>query len=171
MIDGLVNIVLLLLLTVLVLVHELGHFIAARRAGVTVHEFGIGFPPRAKVLFKRGDTIYTLNWLPVGGFVRLEGEERSPADGTPDERPQPPPAHPDAGDPHSFINQPLRTRLWILFAGVAVNFVLAWIIFTFVALLAQPLWKVRVADVQPGSPAAVAGLAGGEYVGDDAAAH
>ena len=89
MIDGLINIaLLLLLLSGLVLLHELGHFVAARRAGVTVHEFGIGFPPRAKVLFKRGDTIYTLNWLPIGGFVRMEGEERSPADGTPDDEVQ-----------------------------------------------------------------------------------
>ena len=163
--DGLINIVLLLfLLTVLVLLHELGHFIAARRAGVTVHEFGIGFPPRAKVLFKRGDTIYTLNWLPIGGFVRLEGEERSPADGTPDEETDRERPHPDADDPRAFVNQPLRTRLWILFAGVAVNFVLAWLIFTLVAMLAQPIWKVRVADVQPDSPAATAGLSGGEYL-------
>ena len=91
--DAIINLVLLLLvLTILVLLHELGHFVAARRAGVTVHEFGIGFPPRAAVLFKRGDTIYTLNWLPIGGFVRLEGEERSPADGTPDEAPEPEPS-------------------------------------------------------------------------------
>lgn len=167
--DAIINLVLLLLvLSVLVLLHELGHFITARRAGVTVHEFGIGFPPRAKVLFKRGDTIYTLNWLPVGGFVRMEGEERSPADGTPDdaevqlqsERAD----HVESLDPNAFSNQPLRTRLWILFAGVAVNFVLAWLIFTLVALLAQPIWKIRVADVQPDSPAAAAGLMGGEYV-------
>ncbi len=163
--DAIINLVLLLvLLSVLVLLHELGHFVAARRAGVTVHEFGIGFPPRAKVLFKRGDTIYTLNWLPIGGFVRLEGEERSPADGTVDEEPAGEPSHPDAADPRAFVNQPLRTRLWILFAGVAVNFVLAWLIFTLVAMLAQPIWKVRVADVQPDSPAAAAGLVGGEYL-------
>jgi regulator of sigma E protease len=168
MIDGLINLVLLLtLLTVLVLLHELGHFIAARRAGVTVHEFGIGFPPRARVLFTRGDTTYTLNWLPIGGFVRMEGEERSPADGTPDEEPQLTPEradHVESLDPHAFVNQRLRTRLWILFAGVAVNFVLAWLIFTLIALLAQPIWKVRIADVLPDSPAATAGLSGGEYV-------
>ncbi|MEX1297143.1 MAG: site-2 protease family protein [Candidatus Limnocylindrales bacterium] len=166
--DAIINLVLLLaLLTVLVLLHELGHFVAARRAGVTVHEFGIGFPPRAAVLFRRGDTVYTLNWLPIGGFVRMEGEERSPADGTPDEEPQLQPEradHVESLDPNAFTNQPLRTRLWILFAGVAVNFVLAWLIFTLVALLAQPIWKVRVAEVQPDSPAAAAGLVGGEYI-------
>ena len=148
MIDGVINLVLLLtLLTVLVLPHELGHFIAARRAGVTVHEFGIGFPPRARVLFTRGDTTYTLNWLPIGGFVRMEGEERSPADGTPDDEPQLTPERADeveSLDPNAFVNQRLRTRLWILFAGVAVNFVLAWLIFTLIALLAQPIWKVRI---------------------------
>lgn len=169
--DGIINLVLLLLvLTVLVLLHELGHFIAARRAGVTVHEFGIGFPPRAKVLFKRGDTVYTLNWLPIGGFVRMEGEERSPADGTPDEdEPQLQPEradHVESLDPNAFSNRPLRTRLWILFAGVAVNFVLAWLIFTLIALLAQPTWKVRLAEVMPDSPAAAAGLVGGEFVED-----
>jgi regulator of sigma E protease len=166
--DAIVNLILLLLtLTVLVLLHELGHFITARRAGVTVHEFGIGFPPRARVLFKRGDTIYTLNWLPIGGFVRMEGEERSPADGTADEEPQLQPEradHVESLDPNAFSNRPLRTRLWILFAGVAVNFVLAWLIFTLIALLAQPTWKVRLAEVLPDSPAAAAGLVGGEFV-------
>jgi regulator of sigma E protease len=166
-IDVIVNIVLLLaLLTVLVLVHELGHFVVARRAGVTVHEFGIGFPPRARVLFQRGDTTYTLNWLPIGGFVRMEGEERSPADGTPDE-PQLRPERSDEReslDPHAFVNQKLRTRLGILFAGVAVNFFVAWLIFTLIAFAAEPTWKVRVNEVMPGSPAEAAGLVGGEYV-------
>jgi regulator of sigma E protease len=168
MIDGLIDIILLLaLLTVLVLIHELGHFIAARRAGVTVHEFGIGFPPRARVLFRRGETVYTLNWLPIGGFVRMEGEERSPADGTPDEMPPPQPdraAVVESLDPRAFVNQPLRTRLGILFAGVGVNFVLAWLIFTLIAFAAQPIWKVRIADVMPDSPAAAAGLVGGAYI-------
>jgi regulator of sigma E protease len=104
--------------------------------------------------------------------VRLEGEERSPADGTPDGAPdgEPPQLEPEAAaaieslDPKAFVNQSLTTRLRILFAGVAVNFVLAWLIFTLIALLAQPIWKVRVADVTPDSPAAAAGLVGGEYI-------
>ncbi len=87
MFDGLINILLFLsILTILVLLHELGHFVTARLAHVKVHEFGIGFPPRARVLFTRGDTTYTLNWLPIGGFVRMEGETVSPADGTEFER-------------------------------------------------------------------------------------
>jgi regulator of sigma E protease len=173
MIDGIINVVLLLaVLTGLVLVHELGHFVTARRAGVKVHEFGIGFPPRAKVLFKRGDTTYTLNWLPIGGFVRLEGEEASPADGS---RPEGDEAAAPRGaadglpereslDPRAFVNQPLRTRLVILFAGVAVNFVLAWVIFALIAFVAQPTWKVQLADVTPGSPAEAVGLVGGQVI-------
>jgi regulator of sigma E protease len=170
MTDGLLNLLILLLtLTGLVLLHELGHFVAARLAGVTVHEFGIGFPPRAKVLFRRGDTTYTLNWLPIGGFVRMEGEERSPADGTVDEEDEPDlrPERADeleSLDPNAFVNQSLAKRLTILFAGAGVNFAIAWVIFTLVALVAQPVWKVRVADVIPDSPAAAAGVSGGELI-------
>jgi len=147
MIDGLINILILLAILVgLVLVHELGHFVMAKRAGVKVHEFGIGFPPRAAVLFRRGETTYTLNWLPIGGFVRLEGEEG------------------ESADSRAFVNQKLRTRLRILFAGVVVNFVLAWVIFTLIALVAQPTWKVRLGEVLPDSPAALAGLVGGQFI-------
>jgi regulator of sigma E protease len=145
--DTLINIAILLLVLVgLVLVHELGHFVLAKRAGVKVHEFGIGFPPRAAVLFRRGETAYTLNWLPIGGFVRLEGEEG------------------ESVDSRAFVNQKLGTRLRILIAGVVVNFVLAWVIFTLIAMFAQPTWKVRLGEVLPDSPAAAAGLVGGQYV-------
>ncbi len=167
MTDGLINIVILLaLLTGLVLLHELGHFVAARLAGVTVHEFGIGFPPRARVLFRRGDTVYTLNWLPIGGFVRMEGEERSPADGTPDDHEQPAldaerSDEVESLDPHAFVNQSLTRRLLILLAGAGVNLVIAWLIFTLVAFAAEPIWKVRVNEVMADSPAEAAGLNGG----------
>lgn len=172
MIDGVTNIVtLLLVLTGLVLLHELGHFVAARMAGVRVHEFGIGFPPRARVLFKRGDTTYTLNWLPIGGFVRMEGEEPSPADGTePEGDREEPQLQPERAveveslDPRSFANQSLSKRLAILMAGVGVNFVIAWLIFTFIALVAQPIWHVRLGEVMPDSPASRAGLIGGQFV-------
>src|SRR5664279_1356851 len=63
------------LLTAIVVIHEAGHFVTARLARIRVHEFGIGFPPRARILRSKGETIYTLNWLPIGGFVRLEGED------------------------------------------------------------------------------------------------
>ena len=64
----------LLILTILVVLHELGHAIVAKRNGVEVEEFGIGFPPRAKVLGKVKGTLVTLNWLPLGGFCKMKGE-------------------------------------------------------------------------------------------------
>ncbi len=145
--NGLIDVLLLLaILVVLVVIHEVGHFVMARRAKVTVHEFGIGFPPRAKVLGHDGETLYTLNWLPLGGFVRLEGEDG------------------ESDDPRSFVRQSLGTRLIILLAGVAMNFLLAFILFALIAGLADPSGTVRVAEVQPGSPAAQAGLQGGRQI-------
>jgi regulator of sigma E protease len=131
----------------LVLVHELGHFVTARLAGVRVLEFGIGFPPRAKVLRAKGETLYTLNWLPIGGFVKLEGEDG------------------DAGDdPRSFVRARLPTKLIILVAGVAMNLVTAFLIFTLIALVATPFVGLRFNEIQPGSPAATAGLKPGEAI-------
>ena len=149
--NGLIDILLLLVILVaLVVIHEFGHFIVARRAGVTVHEFGIGFPPRAKVLGTDSKgTTYTLNWLPIGGFVKLEGEDG------------------DSDDPNSFTRQGLPTRLTILLAGVVMNILLAFLIFTLIAAFADPVANARVGFVQPGSPAAVAGLQGGVQTGTD----
>src|SRR5262245_2525979 len=72
---GLAIVAFLIVLGPVVLIHELGHFLALRAIGVTVLEFGLGFPPRALKLFERGGTIYSLNWLPIGGFVRPLGED------------------------------------------------------------------------------------------------
>ena len=116
----------------LVLVHELGHFVTARLAKVRVLEFGIGFPPRAKVLANKGETVYTLNYLPIGGFVKLEGE-----DGT------------DAQDPRSFSSQGLPTKLIILIAGVVMNVALAFVIFTGIALGGDPTIGVTATTIQP----------------------
>jgi regulator of sigma E protease len=68
--------VFLIILSILVLVHEFGHFLVAKKLGIKVEEFGIGFPPRA-LSFKRGETIYSINWLPIGGFVKLYGEDEA----------------------------------------------------------------------------------------------
>jgi regulator of sigma E protease len=68
----------IVILVVLIVVHELGHFIVAKIFRVRVDEFGLGYPPRAYSLGKIGDTEYTLNWIPFGGFVRLFGEEGTP---------------------------------------------------------------------------------------------
>ena len=151
-VDGFINVVLLLaILVVLVLIHEFGHFIVARRADVKVHEFGIGFPPRAGILKRGKETLYTLNWLPIGGFVRLEGE-----DGVSD-------------DPRSFVRKPLGTRLIILLAGVGMNLLLAWVLMSAIAYIDDPSVRVRVdalpasADGAP-SPAAQARLVVGDTI-------
>lgn len=136
-----------LILGALVVIHELGHFVTARLANVRVLEFGIGFPPRAKVLRAKGETLYTLNWLPIGGFVKLEGEDGNATD-----------------DPRSFASQGLVTKLLILVAGVVMNVVLAFAIFTSIAWLATPYVGVRFHEVQAGSPAEGAGLVAGDAI-------
>jgi regulator of sigma E protease len=137
----------LVILGGLVLVHELGHFLTARAARVRVLEFGIGFPPRARVLRSKGETLYTLNWLPIGGFVKLEGEDGGSRE-----------------DPRSFSAQPLWLRLLILVAGVAMNAIVAFVIFVGIAWLATPLAGVTIPTIQADSPAARAGLVGGDSI-------
>lgn len=135
------------ILGALVVIHELGHFITARLARVRVLEFGIGFPPRAKILRSKGETLYTLNWLPIGGFVKLEGEDGD-----------------RSGDPRAFSAQSLPVRLLILVSGVVMNVLLAFAIFTGIVWLASPLAGIRFHEVEPGSPAAQAGLAPGDAI-------
>ncbi len=148
LLQALITIVLFLaILGVLVLVHEVGHYVTARLANVRVLEFGIGFPPRAKVLRSEGETLWTLNWLPIGGFVKLEGEDGDVPD-----------------DPRSFSNAPLPTRIVILVAGVAMNVVLAFAIFAAIAFTGDPTIGVRAGVVEPASPAAQAGLRPGDVV-------
>lgn len=148
LLQSIITIVLFIaILGILVVIHELGHFVTARIAKVRVLEFGIGFPPRAKVLSNRGETVYTLNWLPIGGFVKLEGED---GDG--------------AEDPRSFSAQPWLLKMVILVAGVAMNVVLAFVIFTGIALVGDPTIGVRVGAVQDGSPAAGAGIVAGDGI-------
>jgi regulator of sigma E protease len=131
----------------LVLIHEIGHFVTARLYNVRVLEFGIGFPPRARVLRSGGETLWTLNWLPIGGFVRLEGEDG------------------DAGDdPRSFSAQSLPVRLAILVAGVVMNILLAFVIFFGIAWLASPVIGFQIGTVEGSSPAATAGLEPGDTI-------
>jgi regulator of sigma E protease len=147
-IQSIITIVLfIVILGTLVIIHELGHFVVARLARVKVLEFGIGFPPRAKVLRSKGETLYTLNWLPIGGFVKLEGEDGN-----------------DAQDPRSFAAQRYLTKIVILVAGVAMNVVLAFAIFTGIALIGDPTLGFKVAVVQADSPASAAGIQAGDVV-------
>ncbi len=113
----------ILLFIGLVVIHEFGHFIAARRGGVDVEEFGIGFPPRAwkkRIKSEKGDYDFTLNWLPLGGFVRLKGESDS------------------ATELGSFGAAPLSTKVKIMVAGVLMNLLAAFVLFTLVAWAGMP---------------------------------
>ncbi len=105
------------LLSVLILIHEWGHFYAARKAGVTVEEFGFGLPPLAKILFTWKGTQFSLNWIPFGGFVRLKGESAL------DKK-----EHMASG---SFGAASIPSKVFILCAGVLMNFLLALVILTF----------------------------------------
>ncbi|HEX5451275.1 MAG TPA: M50 family metallopeptidase [Candidatus Limnocylindrales bacterium] len=150
--DALLNIAIVLaILVALVVVHEFGHFLVAKRAGVLVHEFGIGFPPRAAILHRGQETLFTLNWLPLGGFVRLEGEDG------------------DSADPRSFSRQPMRIQTTILVAGVAMNLLAAWLIFALVAGLDDPTVTIPVDYVFPDTPAAQVGLVGARDSADQGA--
>lgn len=131
-------------LAVLILAHEAGHFAAAKLFGVRVEEFGIGFPPR---LFsrRRGETEYSINALPLGGFVRLAHE-----DGV-------------SSDPRSFPAQKAWKKLLILVAGIVVNIAVAWLLFGIVFSIGAPR-GIAVSGVAPDSPAAAAGIKSGDLV-------
>ena len=133
----------LAVLTVVVLVHEFGHFAAAKAFGIKVNEFGWGFPPRLIRLFRKGETEYTINVIPLGGFVKLEGEN-------------------DPSNPRSFAAQSVGVRFIVLVAGVFMNVVLAIVLLS--ALFLFTVGELRVGDADPGSPADVAGLLPGDAI-------
>lgn len=176
-------------LSVLVSVHEWGHFFTARRFGVKAEEFGFGFPPRILGFYKnrlnrwrfvRGTrdwdgldsevaeelrpatkaTIYSLNWLPIGGFVKIKGENGD-----------------SRQSPDSFAAKKIWQRITILAAGVVMNFLLAWILFSAAYLMGSPQTtsdlgknarvsnqQVVVTAISPNSVAAAAGLQPGDII-------
>jgi regulator of sigma E protease len=141
------------ILVVLVLVHELGHYIVAKRAGITVEEFGIGFPPRIASVTWHG-TRYSLNWIPLGGFVRMLGEDgdvevrRLRESGLTE-------AEIERAMEGAFNRRPIWIRIAVLLAGVAMNFILAAALFA--AALSMPSLvgegPLTITDIQPDSPA------------------
>jgi len=144
----------LVILTVLVLIHEAGHFFVAKLIGVNVEEFGMGLPPRIFAK-KIGSTEYSLNWLPIGGFVKLSGEDAE--DGTSAKL---------KNVKQYFFARSKKERAAILCAGVFMNFILAVGITMFLLTsgIQEPSGRVHLEKVVSGSPAAEAKLAVNDIV-------
>ncbi|OGG01903.1 hypothetical protein A2Z33_01530 [Candidatus Gottesmanbacteria bacterium RBG_16_52_11] len=150
-------IVFFIILSILVFVHELGHFTVARLLGVKVEEFGFGLPPRIAGWQVRG-TVYSLNWLPIGGFVKLAGEDEDEDTAGSRIRQFKPREY--------FFARSKKERSLILIAGVSMNFLVA-VILTAVLLLTgvrEPAGRVHIERVLPGTPAEAAGLTSGDII-------
>lgn len=140
-------VVFILVLSALVLIHELGHYWSARALGIRVKELGIGFPPRL-VSVQRGGIDYSINMIPFGGFVKLDGED-------------------DPTIPRGFAGKPIWARAIVIAAGSIMNLVLAWAIFS--VLVALPFERPESGDivvqaVVTDSPAALAGVQPGDHI-------
>src|SRR3989338_10684278 len=156
-------IVFLLILTVLVLIHEAGHFFVAKKLGIKVEEFGFGLPPRAFGI-KKGETTYSINWLPIGGFVKLYGEDQAGAGKITNQKSQIT-NHKDIN--RAFFSRPVWQRALVVGAGVVMNFLLAVLILTYffgISGVQSPGNKVFVTDVVKDSPAQKAGLKTGDQI-------
>jgi len=152
--------VFLLVLTVLVLVHELGHFFVAKKFKIKVEEFGFGLPPRIWGK-KIGETVYSINWLPIGGFVKLYGEDEAGAGRISSK------ISSVINKSRAFYTRPAWQKALVVIAGVFMNFVLSVVIISFlfaVAGAAMPGDKVTISQVVKGSPADLAGLKEGDRI-------
>ncbi len=154
-------IVFVVILGLLVFVHELGHFVAAKRSGMKVDEFGFGFPPKIFGI-KRGDTVYSINLIPLGGFVKIVGENG------------------ESSDPQAFGHKPAWQRFIVLVAGVTMNVVLAWALISLALGIGWPTLigedgkvpdnaklnnvSVGILEVADNSPAKEAGLKPEDYI-------
>lgn len=164
-------IIFIIILSALVIVHELGHFLVARYFGIRVDEFGLGFPPRAKKLFVWKDTPFTLNWLPFGGFVKIFGENptetepRSDLKGSQGQTLVP---------PDSFQSRNRGVQALVLVAGVFGNFLFAWLLISLGFITGLPVSsdfpvpvensRTTITLVLPESPAFLAGLKSGDTI-------
>jgi len=152
----------LTVLAVLILSHELGHFIFAKKNGIRVDEFGFGFPPRL-FKFRKGETIYSINLIPFGGFVKIYGE-----DGLTDSPQE---------ETRSFASKSVGTRAIIIAAGVVFNLILAWILFSSGLMTGLPAStsafpnakeikdiKITIIEIAKNSPAELGGLKPGDEI-------
>jgi regulator of sigma E protease len=139
-------VIFLALIAVLILAHEFGHFITARLSGVKVEEFGIGFPPRL-LSFKGGETIYSLNAIPLGGFTKMLGEE-------------------DPTLPGSLASKSIAARFLVLSAGSMMNILLPILLFTIAFMIPHDMLseKVQIEEVASGSPAQSAGIESSDII-------
>ncbi|MES2668066.1 MAG: RIP metalloprotease [Patescibacteria group bacterium] len=153
-------IIFILVLIALIVVHEFGHFVVAKWSGMRVDEFGLGYPPKAWSR-KIGETEYTLNWLPFGGFVKIFGEDPEPG---------------EEHAPRSFGSKPKILQALVLVAGIGMNLLFAYLLITLTLGLGTtraltdeeatraPDAVLAVASAPENSPGAVAGLRAGDYI-------
>ncbi len=135
----------ILVLSPIIIIHELGHFWAARAFGIKVEEFGLGFPPRAKTLFEHKGTKFSLNWIPLGGFVRPAGED-------------------DPTIPGGLASASKTARLVTLSAGAIMNFILAFFILWGVFLYGPAEREMVITEIDGGQAAEMAGLQVGDVI-------
>ena len=168
-------------LSVLILAHEAGHFICSKLFGLRVDEFGIGFPPRifawrpiknkGTLREAQGETEYSFNWLPFGGFVKIAGErgefsmtEDNLLDIGVEEKKESGDVRPVSSDrSRLFFAQPAWKKSVILLAGVFMNLLIGWLLISFALTVSAPKALV-ISDVEPNSPAAAAGFAQGDII-------
>ena len=164
-------ILLILVLAILVLSHEFGHFIVAKLSGIKVEEFGLGLPPR---IFGRkiGDTIYSINWIPFGGFVRIFGESETPTDGEGKE------FNDNSDNKEAFVNKPKLIQAGVIVAGIIFNLLLAFVLIWTGLQAGLPVavedfgannsqvtnHQVIITGIKSSSPAEIANVPEGAYI-------
>ena len=126
----------LIVLSILILVHEFGHFIVAKKSGVRVEKFSLGF---GKEIFgwTKGETRYSFSLLPFGGYVKMAGDDPAESKNRPDE----------------FLSQPIKKRFWIISAGPIFNYLFGFFLFFFIFMMGSPRFTSQVGEVKPGFPA------------------
>ncbi|MDI6736143.1 MAG: RIP metalloprotease RseP [bacterium] len=138
----------LIVFGIVIFFHELGHFLAAKKQGIKVEQFAIGFPPKL-FAFKRGETEYRICAIPCGGYIKMAGEN-------PDEELK--------GEPWEFSSAPVRKRMKIVLAGPLMNFVLGFVLFSLIAMLGVPTYSNIVGKVEKDSFAQTAGILAGDKI-------